>query len=640
VAAVLAQLLFAQLTLALTIAFWVTGKISRWRPRWLAAAAAAGALWALVTGAGRAAAGFAAGPAQVARYLAGAYGSPGRLLHLSPAFAGYGHWLPGQLPVALVAAAAETAGLSWLSRPQPGRQDGRQLPPGWLPPGWLPDGGPGSQPGRPGLAAAAARRYSTASIRSGGIVTRDGGCVGLDEATGRRAVISWPEAERGVLCAGADRAALTETGFQLACAAIRRRKAVIAIDLTGTAQVARSAVAACAASQAPLACFGDPGTGWSADSPGDHAVGRDQPGRRLARAPLTAGGGCYEPARCADPARAASLVLAMIDWAGVSEQHRRACGDYLAAVFGVLAAAPAAPAASAGRRPVLDDAVRLLDPAELRSRATRIPAYHPHAELLARRISSSASLAEAELTAIAAITTQLPRLRGSALGHWLRPARTAAAAGMPALSGRAGLAGRGDWAGGELAIDLGQAVRDRAVVLFSLDRGVHRRAASMIARLAVADILAVLDGLREMSVRCDSLIWVNGCEVLDRRQAAGLISLGSRTGAAVVLGTSSAPAAAVLAAQAGVVLVRGPADSALGQCLTGQPGPFPAAGAGGAVASAAAVIAAGPLGLRASDCLGGSLADRDRDSLALLVRGPRGRLLPSCRAVPAAGGAW
>src|SRR5216683_3759832 len=85
VALLLAHLLFAQLTLALTVAFWATGKISRWRPQWLAIPAAAGLVWALALGPGRAGAGFAAGPGQVAAYLAGAAASPDRLLHLSPA---------------------------------------------------------------------------------------------------------------------------------------------------------------------------------------------------------------------------------------------------------------------------------------------------------------------------------------------------------------------------------------------------------------------------------------------------------------------------------------------------------------------------------------------------------------------------
>src|SRR5450755_895772 len=158
--ALLAHLLFAQLTLVLSVAFWATGKISRWRPQWLAIPAAVGLVWALAIGPARAAAGFAAGPGQVASYLAGITSAPGHLLHLPRAFAGLGQWLPRQLPLALIAAAAEVAGVRWLR--------------------WLQAGRPDLPPSRPGLIVAARRRYTAASIRSGGVVTRDGSCLGLD----------------------------------------------------------------------------------------------------------------------------------------------------------------------------------------------------------------------------------------------------------------------------------------------------------------------------------------------------------------------------------------------------------------------------------------------------------------------------
>jgi hypothetical protein len=614
VAALLAHLLFAQLTLALTAAFWVISRISRWRPQWLAVPAVSGLLWALAIGPGRAAAGFAAGPGQVAAYLAGTAGHPGHLLHLSRAFAGLSHWLPRQLPFALIASAAEAAAAWWLS--------------------WLHSGEPDLRSCRPGLIVAARRRYTTAALASGGVVTRDGGCIGLDETTGRRAAISWQEAERGVLCAGPDGIALAETGFQLACAAIRRRKAVIAIDLTGSPRVAESAAAVCAAVQAPLSCYGEPGRGWY--DPGQESDGP---------LPAGTGPGCYEPFHVGDPARAASLVMAMIDWTGVSDQHRRTCAGYLTDVFAVIAAAPAGQ-----RLPVLDDAVRLLQPAALRSRAARIPAYHPRRDVLADRADVSASLLEADLAAVSAITAQLPPLRGSALGHWLRPARPArpAAWAGPAASvigadGATG-AGRAEAAaprgtGAELVIGLGQAVRERAVVLFSLDRSVHGRSASMIARLATADLMAVLADLQGMAARCDSLIWINGCEVLEPRQAAALVRLGSGTGAAVLLTTTSAPAAAGLAAQAEVLMIRGPADPALAECFAGLAGSVPAAGTDGSQQGPAGLTTTAPFRMQDSDRLcAQSLQHRRPDALALLVRGPQQRLQPSCRAVPSAGG--
>src|SRR5580698_6309572 len=62
--------LLAHLLLALT------GRVARWRPLWLAGPAAAGCLWVLAIGPGRAVAGFTAGPHQVLGYLAGAARQP------------------------------------------------------------------------------------------------------------------------------------------------------------------------------------------------------------------------------------------------------------------------------------------------------------------------------------------------------------------------------------------------------------------------------------------------------------------------------------------------------------------------------------------------------------------------------------
>ncbi len=112
----LAHLLFAQATLVLAALGVITGRISRWRPLWLAGPAAAGAAWTAQLGVSRAMAGFLAGPRQVLDYLTGAAGHPARLARLSTAFSGAGHWLPEQLPLALLLAAGEAAAVGWLGR--------------------------------------------------------------------------------------------------------------------------------------------------------------------------------------------------------------------------------------------------------------------------------------------------------------------------------------------------------------------------------------------------------------------------------------------------------------------------------------------------------------------------------------------
>jgi len=509
VAALAVHVLFAQLTIVLTAALYAVGKISRWRPLWLAAPGGAGLIWVLAIGPAAAVAGLTAGPRQVAAYLGAVPGEPGRLLQLGTAFGGLGHWLPRQLPLALVLAAAEVAAACWLS--------------------WLHADERSAAPPRAGLIVAARRQYSAATVRAGGVVTREGGCLGVDRAAGGLAAVSWREAEGGVLAAGAavghgragpglpgpgpagagaDGYGPAETTFQLVHAAIRRRRPVIAVDLTGSRWLAGSLAAVCDAAGAPFRQFGE------------------------------AGQACYEPLRGGDPAWAASLVLGMIDWSQATGQHRRTCAAYLGDLFAVLAVAPGDP-----REPVLDDVVRLLSPVALRTRLGRLPGHHPQRGALADRVAASACLAEADPAALPALASQLTALRAAAPGRWLRP--------------------------GSSRISLGQVLRERAVCLFALDHGLQGGPASMIARLVAFDAMALFAELRGIGVSGDGVAWLSGCEVLERPALAELVAGGSRAGMAVLLSTMAEAAAASLAADVNVVAIHQLADpAAAGQLAT------------------------------------------------------------------------
>ncbi len=229
----LAHLLLAQLTLGLAVAFTVTGRVSRWRMWWLTGPALAGLAWALAIGAGRAGAGFAAGPAHVLGYLGRGRLAAG-LGHRSGPFAGAGGWLPRQLPIALIAGAAEAALIGWLE--------------------WLRADERAVRPRRPGAVAATRTALAASLIRSGSVVTRDGCALGVAPATGAVAELRWPEIAGGVLVAGAERQGVTVTGLQVVHAALRRRKPLIVIDASADADaaIARALAAACAATGTPL----------------------------------------------------------------------------------------------------------------------------------------------------------------------------------------------------------------------------------------------------------------------------------------------------------------------------------------------------------------------------------------------------
>ncbi len=208
----MAQLLVAQLTLAAAVLFALTGRIARWRPHFLAVPAGAGLAWMLAVGPRPAVADYLSVPRRLAGFLTG---SGGRHPALSGAFAG----LPGQLPLALMAGAAEAGVLLWFSRARRGAAAS-----------W-----------RPGLIAGVRYRSAARLLAAGRTVTAGGCAIGIEVSTGRRAELSWTQAEQAVLICGARDTSLFEICLPAVCAALRRRKAVLIADLTGGSVPARQA---------------------------------------------------------------------------------------------------------------------------------------------------------------------------------------------------------------------------------------------------------------------------------------------------------------------------------------------------------------------------------------------------------------
>ena len=444
---------------------------------------------------------------------------------------------------------------------------------------------------RPGLVVAARRRVTTGALAAGAVVTRHGAGIGLVGSSGGPAEISWAQAAAGVLAVSTAPQAAARVGFPVAAAAVRRRMTVIVVDLTGSSWLADALAGVCAAATAPLRCFSPAGPAW------------------------------YEPFRSHRPARAAVLAIKMIGWAGTTPQQREAGQRYLADALAVLTAGPPPPAC-------LDALIALLDPAALRAAMAGVPGYLPHREALGCRVAGSAAALETDPALGQALAGQLRRLRASGPGQWLgtpaRPPRPA-----PGAAARDGLRPAPP------VIRLGQAVRDRSCVLFSLGPGAAP--AAMTGRLAVADLTAVLTGLRDQGLRGDSLAWVHGCEAIDRPSLAALLGLGPATGTAVLLSTSSPVAAASLAPAAGLVVAAGQADPVLAGWLAGlagRPAPAPAGhpGEAGRPGPAGHPGQAG----RVTDPRTAAeiLRGQDEDEFAIITRGAG--LQPGCRPVPAA----
>jgi hypothetical protein len=523
---VLAHVLFAQLTILLAAAFHLISKMTRWRLSWLTVPAAAGLAWTVAAGPRAALAGFTAGPAQIADYLGASGHQADHLLHFTAAFTGIGRWLPRQLPLALVTGAAEAALVGWLA--------------------WLHTDELDLRPARPGLIVAARHAAAVRAIRAGGVVTRDGACLGVAAGSGARVTLSWAEAAGGISVCGSSGPDVLTTGFQLVHAAVRRRKPVLAVDHTADPGLTGKLAAVCAAAGAPLLVFGEDrvdGAGALRAPPGTPA------GARTA---------CYEPFRHGPPAGRAALVTAMLSRDGPGRQYLRSCVSYLEDIFELLDAAPGDP-----RVPVLDDVIHLLNPVAMRARMDCVPAVYPRRDVLAERTRVSTSLVTAEPATIAELGRQLRDLRASPFGRWLRPSP-----------------------GGQAAeIDLSRAVAERAVVLFRLGGPRPAESSAMLTRLVCQDLLAAGAALGGIGVDGDGLVWLAECGTLPRQPVTEMIARGRGVGLPVLAATTSAQVASELADMVNVVVAHRMEDTAATRRLAAAvpaaagPGPDPAADA-------------------------------------------------------------
>ncbi len=387
----------------------------------------------------------------------------------------------------------------------------------------------------------------TGALSAGAVVTRDGASIGLEGASGRRAEITWKQAAAGLLAVSPDPQAAARVSFPIAAAAVRRRKTVIVVDLTGSPWLADALSGVCAAAPAPLARFSPAG-----------------PAR-------------YEPFRSHPPIRAAALAIRMVSWAGTTDRQRQAGQRCLADALAVLAASPAPP-------PVLEGLIYLLDPARLREEMAAVPgppAQPGRAGPAGGRLGRRPGRRPGPRRGAGQPATAAARQRPGPLALAARPARPAAAPRTPAprtpprrrparrpaaprIARPDRAAGRGS---APPVLRLGQAVRDRGCALFSL--GPPSEAAAMVGRLAVADLAAVLAGLRDQRLQADCLAWVHGCELIDRPSLAALLGLGAATSTSVLLSTASPAAAASLAPAAGLTVAAGPVEAGLAARLAG-----------------------------------------------------------------------
>lgn len=553
----LIHLLFAQLTFILAVAFVAVSKASRWRLWWLAVPAVVGLAWAAAIGTRAAAAGFTAGPDQILGYLGGHPLS--RLAHPHGAFAGAGSWLLRQAPLALIAAAAEAAIAGWVD--------------------WLHTDEWAVPPPRPGLVAAARGAAARRAIRGSTVVTRDGCCLGVAPSTGARVTLRWAEIAGGALFTGDAPADVVATSFQVVHAALRLRKPVIGLDLSGDPTVAEALAGVCWATTVPFRIFGTEG-------------------------------GYYDPFRDANARRRLAMTLALISPDGAQARHARATETYLRVAFELMDAVPAGP-----RTPVLDDIAHLLNPLALQARAELIPASGPRAGALAAQIRECARMAQAEPEIVLIAARDLEAVRASHTGRWLGPG-----------------AGQG---GG---IDLARVVRERSAALFDCHPGTPG-----MTRLVCADLIALGDHLRGIGADGDGIVWLHGCEAMPRELFARLVSGGAAAGLPVLATSATATPEAVagLASVVNAVVIHRLADPQAAATLAARTGTrfAPAAAALPAVRPTALAMMGAPAPvtelLPGPAVAGAKLMSLRPGEFVLTVNSPACRLVELAETVPA-----
>jgi hypothetical protein len=489
----LAHLLFAQVTLVLAIALTAVSRASRWRLWWLAVPALAGLAWTLAIGPRAAGAGFIAGSVQLLAYLSQAGQPLSHLLHPRGAFADAGNWLPRQAPLALVAASAEAALAGWVD--------------------WVHTNEWEVAVPRPGAVAAVRCAVNARAISAGGLLTRDGCCLGVARATGARVVLSWREAVGGILVTGAVAEDVAVTSLQIVNAALRRRKPVIALDMSGSQAVGRALAAACAATGTPLRAFGPAGSN--------------------ARKHETAADGCYEPFRQASPERRLAMTLALLGTDCTADRSAEGALTYLRAVFELIDAVPAD-----GRTAVLDDVAHLFNPQAMQARFALVPAVDGRRDQLAHLVAACGRIAQEDPSALGSTARQLAAVRRSAAGRWLCP--------------------------GSDEIDLPRVLRERSAALFRVDD-------PGLAGLVCTDLVAVGQDLRRIGVDGDGLCWLAGCDNLPAATLGRLVADGAVAGLPVLL-SSTSPAAADLAATVNAVIMHRLSDAATAASLAARAG--------------------------------------------------------------------
>ena len=187
------------------------------------------------------------------------------------------------------------------------------------------------------------------------------------------------------------------------------------------------------------------------------------------RAPYTgpaSGPGFYDPLGRGDPSRRKDLLIGSQKWD--VEHYKTVVGNYIQTALNVSDLVPPAVGASS-----FDELAILLNPTALRQRADMLPVDGAYEELRQAVTGCAVGMGADELSGIRGMANRLRIMTGSTAGAWLRKDPS-----------------------GTHDINLGKAVREGEVVVFSLDSSLYEDTAAQLAGLIVQDLKTLSSELR------------------------------------------------------------------------------------------------------------------------------------------------
>ena len=187
----------------------------------------------------------------------------------------------------------------------------------------------------------------------------------------------------------------------------------------------------------------------------------------------------------------------------------------------------------------------------------------------------------------------------------------------------------------------GRAIRLREVVVMSAGTADG-------SQQVIDGLTSVLADLRDLALRTDCFVWISGCDAVDAGCLAELMGLGTETGTAVLLSTTSAAHAARLAAVAGTIVATGPISRNLAGDLSAAAGRVCCDVASAAIrtsplATSQQTTAADATGSRSHDHAITDILYTQPPGMFTILSGTRAatrpaRLTAHCRAVPITSG--